>query len=542
VANVSVSAADGPFERAAAWAERRPEAALAAVLGLYLVIWTVLPILTCPNLQLDLAEDLALGKEWQLGYWKHPPLPWWLADLAWRLVPDVRVVYLLGPLSAVVAMYVVWRLAREAVDPVTALIAVLALQGLHYFNFSVPKFAHDHTLLFLWPLTAWFFYRGLVRGGLLDWTLAGISLALCFWSKYAAFAFAATLGLFLLLDRDARRAWRTPGPYLMGAIFLIVLAPHLWWLVESGFQPFRYVEARAVVATRWYQYLTFPLQWIAGQALALAPAAGLLAVAVGWAKARDFYVPAWAKSRARRARVASTEPAILPTLPPASNQAALARRYVTAIAFGPFLVTTVAALALGRLPIAMWGFALWSFAPLAALMWFNAAPARLPAFARPFVLWFVAVPVAYVATEALEPLVRDRPKATQFPGRLLAETITRQWRERTGTPLIYVGGVEGVGTGPGEFAANNVAVYSPDRPHVIVHGNPNKSAWIDMGDVRRRGAVLVWQPPPGHSGLPDNVRTLFPQAELQPPLVLPRQTLLVRQPVTVLYAFVMPSG
>ena len=29
------------------------------------------------NLQLDLVEDLALGREWQLGYWKHPPLPWW---------------------------------------------------------------------------------------------------------------------------------------------------------------------------------------------------------------------------------------------------------------------------------------------------------------------------------------------------------------------------------------------------------------------------------------------------------------------------------
>ena len=41
----------------------------------------MLPILVCANLQLDLAEDLALGKEWQLGYWKHPPLPWWLADL-----------------------------------------------------------------------------------------------------------------------------------------------------------------------------------------------------------------------------------------------------------------------------------------------------------------------------------------------------------------------------------------------------------------------------------------------------------------------------
>jgi hypothetical protein len=512
VANISVSAAEGPIERAVAWAERRPQAALAWVLGLYLVVWTVLPILACPNLQLDLAEDLALGKEWQLGYWKHPPLPWWLADLAYRLVPDERVVYLLGPLAAVAAMVLVWRLAREVVAPLTALAAVLALQGLHYFNFSVPKFAHDHTLLFLWPLTVWFFYRALVRGALADWALAGVGLALCFWSKYTAFAFAATLGVFLLFDRDAWRAWRTAGPYAMAAAFVLTLAPHLWWLVDSGFQPFRYVEARAVVATRWYQYVTFPLQWTAGQALALAPAIALLAILL------------WRPAPA----------------PAASDQTAFARRLVTTAAIGPFLVTTVAALALGRLPIAMWGFPLWSFAPLALLMWFDTARLRGAAFARAFIVIFAAMPVIYAGVEMLEPLVRDRPKATQFPGRRLAETITRQWRERTGMPLVYVGGAEGVGTGPGEFAANNLAVYSPDRPHVIVHGNPAKSAWIDMADVARRGAVLVWLPAPGAAGLPDSLRATFPGAELQPPLVLPRLTVRERQPVTVHYAFWLP--
>src|SRR5215470_3932304 len=223
-----VAASEGLLERLVAFARRRPGTALMAVLVTHLAVWTALPILVCPNLQLDLAEDLALGKEWQLGYWKHPPLPWWIADLAYRLVGDVRVVYLLGPLSAVLAMYVVWRLAREVVPPSTALIAVLALEGIHFFNFSVPKFAHDHTLMVLWPLTGWLFYRALAHASTRDWVLAGVALALCFWSKYTAFTFAATLGLFLLLDPYGRQAWRTPGPYLMALAFLVVLAPHLW--------------------------------------------------------------------------------------------------------------------------------------------------------------------------------------------------------------------------------------------------------------------------------------------------------------------------
>ena len=32
-------------------------------------------------------------------------------------------------------------------------------------------------------------------------------------------------------------------------------------------------------------------------------------------------------------------------------------------------------------------------------------------------------------------------------------------------------------------ATNNIAVYSPDRPHVIVHADPDKSPWIDREDV-----------------------------------------------------------
>src|SRR5437016_10384445 len=76
-------------------AVRAPGKVLAAVLALHLAVWTLLPIWVCPNLQLDLAEDLALGREWQLGYWKHPPLPWWIADLVYRLTGTIDSVYVL---------------------------------------------------------------------------------------------------------------------------------------------------------------------------------------------------------------------------------------------------------------------------------------------------------------------------------------------------------------------------------------------------------------------------------------------------------------
>ena len=94
------------------FARRRPGTVLAWVLGVHLLVWTVLPALVCPNLQLDLVEDLALGKEWQLGYWKHPPLPWWIADLVYRLTGHDRLRLPARPAGG--GGLPLWRLAAGA--------------------------------------------------------------------------------------------------------------------------------------------------------------------------------------------------------------------------------------------------------------------------------------------------------------------------------------------------------------------------------------------------------------------------------------------
>jgi hypothetical protein len=505
-----VAAAPSRLAALVEYARREPGKCLAVVLALHVVIWTVLPALLSHNLQLDLVEDLALGREWQLGYWKHPPLPWWLADAIYRLTGSVYSVYLLGPLSAAACMYVVWLLGRDIVGGFQALIAVLALEGIHFFNFSVPKFAHDQMQLPFWALTGLFLYRAITRQRMLDWLLAGAALALCFWSKYAAFALAAGIALFMLFDPVARRTLRTPGPWLMALAFLIVIAPNLKWLVDTGFMPLRYVDARAKIATQWYHVLTFPLQWTASQLFFLAPAIGLMALAL---------IGGGARVRAP------------------DETSAFARRYLAMLALGPFALTTLIALITGRLPVAMWGYPLWSFAPLAAIAWFGPAEEsqQVRRFAAGFVAVFLAMPLAYAVVEGLEPVLRDRPKATQFPGRMLAEAVTRNWHEKFGSALPYVGG--------GEFTANNIAVYSPDRPHVIVHADLAKSPWVDRNDLRRRGAVIVWEDGQIDAEALSRLRLEYPGFDVQAPLTLPRQTFVSRdkvRPVRVHVALVPP--
>jgi hypothetical protein len=493
-----------------AFAGREPGRTLAIVLALHVLIWTVIPLLVSPNIQLDLAEDLALGKEWQLGYWKHPPLPWWIADLAYRAIGHVDVVYVLGPLAVVACLYGVWLLARETAGPVVGLAAVLALEGVHYYNFSAVKFAHDQMQLPFWAFTGLFFYRAIKHSATRDWLLAGALLAGAFWSKYAAFSLAATLGLFLLVDPVGRRVWRTRGPYLMAAVFAAVIAPNFWWVVGHDFLPFYYVDERAEVAARWAQYFTFPLQWIGSQVFCLLPAAGLVALLC-------------ADGRVNKR----------PAAQPIGDEAAFDRRYVTWLALGPFLVTTVVATALGRLIISMWGYPLWSFAPLAALLWLRPVAGTLAVtrFAIGFIALFVAAPAIYVVAELGEPLLRDRPKASQFDGQQLADIVTREWHARYGTPLVYVGGTE--------FASNNIAIYSPDHPHVVVHGQLRLSPWVDPAELREHGGVIVWQEGAVGSNL-SILKANFGAFEQERTVDLPRLTRFAVAPDRVVYAFVPP--
>jgi hypothetical protein len=440
-------------------AHRYPGRVLTGILTAHLVIWTLLPIPLSPNLQLDLAEGLALGKEWQVGYWKHPPLPWWLTDLIFQITGNINSVYLLGPLAAVVCMLGVYFLARDIVGPVQALIPVLALEGIHYYNFSAVKFAHDQMQLPIWAWAGFFLYRALTRGNALYWIGAGVMVALAFWTKYSAVVFGVSLGLFLILDPVARRCWRTPGPYLMGLAFAIVIAPQVLWLIDNFHQsPITYAELRARRADRWYEFLIFPIRWMGGQLFFLLPALVLLALAYG-----------------PRPAVAAGHDGPL-----------FARRYVTTLAVGPFLLVTLSALVSGRLPVLLWGYPLWSFLPLAVMVWFGpvADIVKQKTFAFGFLCLFAAVPVLYAAVPIVESFIRDRTQAVQFPGQRAADYFTKVWRDKNNSSLPYVTG--------DELAANSIAVYSKDHPRVIVHGMPSQSPWIDMNDVRKKGVLIVW--------------------------------------------------
>src|SRR6188508_874370 len=206
-----------------------PGPALAAILVLHAVVWTALPALLYANLPLDLIEALTYGREWQLGYDKLPPLPWWLVEIVYRLAGHDFAYYLLAQAAVVTALWLVFLTARPIAGPVGALIAVLIVDGLHYFSYTAAKFNHDVIQLPFWALAGYAFHAGLRRGRMHDWILLGVAIGLSLWAKYFVVVLAAPLALFVLIDDDARKSLRAPGPWIAILVALVVMAPHILW-------------------------------------------------------------------------------------------------------------------------------------------------------------------------------------------------------------------------------------------------------------------------------------------------------------------------
>ena len=166
--------------------------------------------------------------------------------------------------------------------------------------------------------------------------------------------------------------------------------------------PLRYVDVRAKVATHWYQCSCFRCN-------------GPQASSFSCYRRSDLVVLHLAGARPH---------------PPADDKAAFARRYVTMLALGPFLVTTRSrsppAVCRSRCGAIRSGRSRRS--PRCS------GSGRCPARAGPALRGRLPVcvrrdAVAYAAVEGSSPHLRDRPKATQFPGRRWPRGHAA-WREK----------------------------------------------------------------------------------------------------------------
>ncbi len=453
-----------------------------AVALVWALLWVLLPIWSDAAPSTDNLEQLVWSQGFELGYHKHPPLPTWILIAAEQLFhPSLGLTYVLSIAGLLIGACFLWRLSAELLGRAAAFPAVLATGCIAFFSYRAHIFNHNTVLVPFVYASAWAFLRAVRTGRLRYWVLLGVVAAGGMLTKYQFAVILTTFGLIALSLRLYRRPRVVRGALLAAGTSLVLLGPHIGWLIANDFLPFRYasqmVLAHLGLADRVSVSGGFILQQLR-DALAAAVML-LLAAALSW---RDR---------------ASTDSkvAVFP-------QGAHERMWILMLGFAPLGLMLALGLCAGVRLENHWGTTALQFIVLPMLWWMR--PRRMIPAGLAAVCMFFVVQAAEVAYDvAIE--VKDRGVTLEggrlqaFEPQALAQAVEDDWRRATSgpsssparIPLRYLVG----STAWGGF----VSLHSPDHPQVLISGDPRASPWVSMRDLSACGAVYFEpiRPPAG---------------------------------------------
>ena len=212
----------------------------------HLIVWTLVPTITNNNLPLDTIEALAWGSSLDWGFNKHPPASAFFVEVFYQIFgSNDWAYYLLSQIFVVTSFFVVWKFSEEFFDNKTySLLSVLLLEGIYFYNFTTPEFNVNVCQLPFWALSVLYCWKALEENKIIDWLLFGLFAALGVLSKYLFIYLLVAIDIFFLyLIVNKKIKVNRNFIYKCSAvllIFLIILSPHLFWLVNNDYVTITY--------------------------------------------------------------------------------------------------------------------------------------------------------------------------------------------------------------------------------------------------------------------------------------------------------------
>ena len=243
----------------------------------HLFIWTLVPSITNNNLPLDTIEALAWGSNLDWGFNKHPPMSAFFLEIFFTIFgPQDWVYYLLSQLFVIFSFLVVFKFSSEIFNnKLLAILSVLLLEGIFFYNFTSPEFNVNVCQLPFWALTVYFSFKifNQRQVSTKDSILLGCFAAFGFLSKYLFIYLIISVFIlffyliFVLKDRKFN------FKYLISIeVFFVLLVPHLVWLFNNDFVTVTYGLARTgAEQSSFMDHFKFPVIFLIKQILLILP-------------------------------------------------------------------------------------------------------------------------------------------------------------------------------------------------------------------------------------------------------------------------------
>lgn len=474
--------------------------------AVHVIAWTIVPAVAQRCVPYDTVEMLYWGHEWQWGYYKHPPLPAWIAECCWLLFGSVDwPIYLVSQVSVALCFVAAWLLAREVLAPWPALVSVMLLELCPFLNYTTPQWNNNGPTKPAWAFAILFLFLALTKRRWWCWPAAGAALGLAMLAKYDVALLVVTMIGFLVLHPAVRSFRTAAGAFAMLVAAGLVAAPHLAWLLDGDAPTLAYLRSRVPEARSWLNHITGPLGFLIAQIGTVIGMPLLVGTVFGW----KWHLVA------------------------GDDRRRFARTYLLAMVLGPPTLALAASALTGMRMIALWGSPMWTFFGVLLMVAFEPAgtPAQYQQLARRCLAWGAILLMAFGLAKAFHGELKGEPRRVHYPGRALAKEINRRWSAVSSEPLTIIGG--------DAWLAGLAAFYDPNRPHVYPELQAAWAPWLDDQKLRRAGGMLVWQ-----EATDDTVQgwlDRFPGTRIEPPIELPVPGVFRNLSVRIQTAIVPPA-
>jgi 4-amino-4-deoxy-L-arabinose transferase-like glycosyltransferase len=421
----------------------------AIFLFFHLTVWTLIPSLSNVNLPLDTIEALAWGSNLDWGFSKHPPLSAVAVQIIYKIFGSQDwAYYLLSQVFIIITFIYVWKFSEEIFKNKTySLISILILEGIFFFNFTTPEFNVNVCQLPFWALTVYYFWKSINNDKISNWILFGIFSALGFLSKYLFIYLLISIFLYFFINYKKNK--KLISQYFFSILIsLLILTPHLNWLIENDLVTIFYGFGRAGLTNySFIDHISSPIIFILKQIVILLPFFIMIFILLKKIKTSfDF-----------------------------KNKKTL---FLFFINITPFLLVFMTALFSGAEIRTMWMTPFYLFLGVLIIDIFkkNILLNNLRKFYVFFLFLLILSPSLYLSISLL-----DETKRTDYPGKEIARLVQNKWDENFFNEIKIVVG--------DEWVAGNLSYHLHSRP-IWTNSLKNKASKIN----ENQGVIYAGNP------------------------------------------------
>jgi hypothetical protein len=265
--------------------------------------------------------------------------------------------------------------------------------------------------------------------------------------------------LFCLLNPTARSSFKQSGVYWALGTFFLLISPHLVWLYQHDFITLTYARsiAREYTGTyTFFNHITYPALFLAN---------GLFAVSAVFILLWPFYASLLSKNR------------------PQWTVTSFQWQFLIALGLGPFLVSLILCLLNGDYFPPRWTTPYFFLVGIMTIGYLRPKlnAQQIKRFALTFVLFSVLLFIVRMVSLTLIPRAEND---AFLPNQEIAHAVEQIWHQHYHTPLAYIAG--------SNYLVAMITPYTQDKPKPYLSWIKNQNPWINEADLRKKGALFVW--------------------------------------------------